>query len=658
MSKYIKYLIDLHKEGRIDDLALGKALNALSATKDVTPVTKEQTQLTEDRTALEKLRAKRRNKKNRRKQSHRFKENYNAVINELKQLHEKETFDQKLIQELKLADKPKCGYFKAYEISIIKYKDPNKLFQDKKLVITKQIIQELQELGGLKFQLALTIEFFKDDIPIKYVTGVLHGEQMAILTTDKIDVFYNDSSAKIQTGIEKLTNKASGLEIGHCTKINLNIAKYEPLKGSSYIPLPKALANKKAIINVQNDDDRCLEWALKSALYPAKNNVCNKYSYTRHDDLNMKGVDFPTPVSQIPKVEKQNNLAINVYGYTVSKKLEKLTVFPYYISDQASDMTRINLLLISDEAEETDKTKYHYCWIKNLNRLLYNQNKHKGQTYFCDRCLYGFTREDLLIKHKEDCLGINKTPTRIQTPTEGRNHIKFKNHQNQMPVPYVIYADLESIVKPKSVKVGNKSEITNEHEPCGFSYQVVRYDGQAKEPVIYRGEDAIDVFLKRLECEKKNINNTPAHPKPLNMTEQNKEDYEAATSCWICDGTFGNPKDNPKVRDHCHFTGEYRGAAHKKCNLRLSIKPYKTKIPVVFHNLKGYDSHLIMQKIHKTRGNITCIPNNAKKSISFGIGQLKFLDSFQFMALSLEKLVDAINKSEFKITKNAFGDKK
>ena len=75
----------------------------------------------------------------------------------------------------------------------------------------------------------------------------------------------------------------------------------------------------------------------------------------------MHGVDFPTPISQIPKVEKQNNLAINVYGYTVSKKLEKLTVFPYYISDQASDMTRIHLLLISDEAEETDKTKYHYC---------------------------------------------------------------------------------------------------------------------------------------------------------------------------------------------------------------------------------------------------------------------------------------------------------
>ena len=257
-------------------------------------------------------------------------------------------------------------------------------------------------------------------------------------------------------------------------------------------------------------------------------------------------------------------------------------------------MTRINLLLMSVETTETVKTKYHYCWIKNLNRLLYDQNKHKCQTCFCDRCLYGFIREDLLIKHKEDCLGINNTSTRIEMPTEGRNHIKLKNHQNQMPVPYVIYADLESIVKPKSANVGDKSEIINEHEPCGFGYQVVRYDGQAEEPVIYRGEDAIEAFLHDLKCEVSNINNIFANPKPLNMTEQNDRDYEAVTSCWICEENFGSSNGNHKVRDHCHFSGKYRGAAHKKFNLRLSIKPYKTKIPVVFHNLKGYDSHFIM----------------------------------------------------------------
>ena len=134
------------------------------------------------------------------------------------------------------------------------------------------------------------------------------------------------------------------------------------------------------------------------------------------------------------------------------------------------------------------------------------------KTYFCHRYLHGFTKEDLLIKHKEDCYGINKNSTRIEMPTEGKSHIAFKNHQNRMPLLYVIYADFESIIKPKTAKVGDKPEITSEHEACGFGYQVVRYDGQAEEPVIYRGKDTVEVFLNHLDCEVNNINNIFAHP--------------------------------------------------------------------------------------------------------------------------------------------------
>ena len=226
-------------------------------------------------------------------------------------------------QELNLVDKPKCGYFKSYEISADKYKDPNKLFRDKKSVINQQIDKELKELGGLKFQLGLTIIFYKDaDAEKKIVTGVLHGDQMAILTPNKIDEFYDNSSAQIQTGIEKLTNTASGLEIDHCINIYLNIAKYEPLKGASKIPLPEALANKKAIINLPNEVDRCLEWALLSILYYNENHPSKLSTYRKYiGTLNLKGIDFPTPLSQIPKVEKQNpDFAINVYGYSVLPK--------------------------------------------------------------------------------------------------------------------------------------------------------------------------------------------------------------------------------------------------------------------------------------------------------------------------------------------------
>ena len=250
------------------------------------------------------------------------------------------------------------------------------MFDDKKSIIINQINQDIKEYNCIKFSICLFyIQFFHDEGngERKYVVGQNHGEQSAILDGNKVDEFYIKQTAYLQTWIEKFTNIASGLEIDHCIKLYLNIAKYEPLKGSSYIPLPETLANKKAIINVKNDDNKCLEWALKFALYPAKSNACNKYSYTKYGNLNMNNVDFPTPISQIPKVEKQNNLAINVYGYTVSKKIEKTNIFPYHISNQPKEIQRINLLFISED-ESQHETKYHYCWIKNLNRLIYDQN--------------------------------------------------------------------------------------------------------------------------------------------------------------------------------------------------------------------------------------------------------------------------------------------
>ena len=188
-------------------------------------------------------------------------------------------------------------------------------------------------MGGLKFQLAFTINFYKDDGADKtIVTGVLHGDQMAILTPDKIDEFYNNSSAQIQTGIEKFTNTASGLEIDHCIRIYLNIAKYEPLKGSSKISLPKALVDKKAIISLPNKDGRCFELAILSILYYNENNPSKLSSYIKYlGILKLKGIDIPVPLSQIPKVEKQNSwFAINVYGCSVSLKKQKIKLMYFH----------------------------------------------------------------------------------------------------------------------------------------------------------------------------------------------------------------------------------------------------------------------------------------------------------------------------------------
>ena len=79
------------------------------------------------------------------------------------------------------------------------------------------------------------------------------------------------------------------------------------------------------------------------------------------------------------------------------------------------------------------------------------------------------------------------------------------------------------------------------------------------------------------------------------MTELDKRDFETAGECHICNQKYSE-KDE-KVRDHCHITGKYRGSAHSYCNSKLKIDYTNIKIPIIFHDLRGYDSHFLMQEI-------------------------------------------------------------
>ena len=152
--------------------------------------------------------------------------------------------------------------------------------------------------------------------------------------------------------------------------------------------------------------------------------------------------------------------------------------------------------------------------------------------------------------------------------------------------------------------------------------------------------------------------------KPLKMTGEDEEAFQKATHCHICEKKYR--VDDVSVRDHCHVTGKYRGSAHQTCNLKLQISAEKIKIPVVFHNLKGYDSHFIInelgeiiKKAKETEERITIkvIALNAEKYMAFYVGEhLSFIDSFQFMNSSLDKLAGNLSEDDFIYTKKYFTD--
>ncbi len=122
-------------------------------------------------------------------------------------------------------------------------------------------------------------------------------------------------------------------------------------------------------------------------------------------------------------------------------------------------------------------------------------------------------------------------------------------------------------------------------------------------------------FLRAIQEEERRIKAVLANPKAMRMTPEDRRMHNASATCHVCD----KPLNGDTVRDHCHITGKYRGAAHNVCNLKLRLNPKTTPIPVVFHNLRGYDSHLLMQAISKVEGRISCIPNNTEKYISFSL---------------------------------------
>jgi len=235
-------------------------------------------------------------------------------------------------------------------------------------------------------------------------------------------------------------------------------------------------------------------------------------------------------VGQIDKLETQNRyLAINVFGW------ENNHVSIHRVSRKKVNVPRMNLMLI-----ESGMTQ-HYCYVKRVSALLFDQTKHREAKHYCMMCLTGFSREDLLVSHKKYCNGVNGTPTRIEMPEEGKNTLSFKNHQKKMKVPYVIYADFEALVrKIQGCERGPEREQTSYtektewHEACGYAYRVVRSDGEVTGSKVYRGENAVGTFLSDILQEEEKIRESLAAPKPIEMTWKDWENFENAVDCHIC----------------------------------------------------------------------------------------------------------------------------
>ena len=136
------------------------------------------------------------------------------------------------------------------------------------------------------------------------------------------------------------------------------------------------------------------------------------------------------------------------------------------------------------------------------------------------------------------------------------------------------------------------------------------------------------------------------------MTTQDGEIYNNLQICWI----WKEDLNTNKVGDHCHITGKFRGAAHNQCNLKLKIQK---KLPIIFHNLEGYDEHIIFKEPNNFDVTIDVIPKTIEKYMSIIVNRnITFIDSNEFYKCSLDTLASNLDDKDFKYLMTEFSSDK
>ena len=186
---------------------------------------------------------------------------------------------------------------------------------------------------------------------------------------------------------------------------------------------------------MKNEDNECFRWCHIRHLNPQniRPERINKIDKEYANKLDYTDITFPVSIKQYNKIERQNSININVFGY------EDRQPYPIYISKEKNE-DHMNLLLV------TENKNRHFVLIKNFNKFMFNQTKHKGRKHFCMHCLQCFSSERVLNDHRANCIIVNGTQA-VKMPYKTNNILKFNNFHKQQTVPFVIYADFEAITE-------------------------------------------------------------------------------------------------------------------------------------------------------------------------------------------------------------------
>ncbi len=243
--------------------------------------------------------------------------------------------------------------------------------------------------------------------------------------------------------IHEINHGKSGNRFKNFVSIVFQIVYKKAKAVGSYIDLPNEIKAKNACVNIKNEDDACIKWCFLAFKHrdevPSKSykNITNGYKKWESEFLEPKNLEYPINIQrEIPRIEKLNNIKINVFGY------ENKKAFVIYNSNKKVEKTQIlDLLLIEKDG------KSHFVWINNFSRFVCS-SKLRHKKYVCRNCLnFQTLNKDKLDEHSKSC--IKNEAVRIELPTKENKDLKFKNFNRTFPHPFLLHM----ILNPYYVKL-------------------------------------------------------------------------------------------------------------------------------------------------------------------------------------------------------------
>ena len=466
----------------------------------------------------------------------------------------------------------------------------------------------------------------------------------ATIVDNDYEAWYNSHSTRIIEALDEFSRQSSDLQIDCIERVYVKLNLANNANGQGLFTLPPKIAKTKSIVNV-NTASECFKYALLSVLHyndVSRGTHNRPYSYREwvgeldFGDLDVNNIS----ISDVSKIEKLNNLKINVHVW------EGTVLTIRYNNNRVIAPKTVNVLLVIHNGLR------HYCGIINLKGLYHHKsNITNDPKVFCERCCRSLgtkRRSDIevLNEHYQFC---REGRLQIEALPSNKEYCYTQFSHEESPV-LVCYSDIECYIDPQAKK--HRPAMIGMYECYHSHFTRERENAQMRN---WHGDQCLENYLAYLDKLVRELNAT-MHSRtcqPMSISVDQQCAFDKAKRCPKCTTAFTADGKHRKVRDHCHITGNYRGPLCHQCNSRLRLK--RRVLPVIFHNFKGYDGHLICKRAigAMKHWKLNVIPITHEKYMSLSanveVGKTKkgktiyftilFLDSFQFLSSSLATLV-------------------